>query len=132
MKCRVCDVRLVPFGDGLACPLLHGDEPVYGGSLDLSQFPARCTRCDWEGCPASSGGVLSTECPACEGARGAEEAQWVALFEHPEFEPVLRCGGPLYRIKRRQPAAVPAGPKVRRNAPCPCGSGKKAKRCCAR
>jgi preprotein translocase subunit SecA len=31
--------------------------------------------------------------------------------------------------QRRQAAAV-GGPKVGRNAPCPCGSGKKYKRCC--
>lgn len=126
MKCRVCDVRLVPFESGLACPLLHGDEPVYGGSLDVSQFPARCTRCDWEGSAPASG-----ECPACEGARGSEEAEWVALLEHPEFANV-GPGRPLYRIRRRraEPARLSAGPKVRRNAPCPCGSGRKAKKCC--
>jgi len=35
---------------------------------------------------------------------------------------------------RRQPqrAAVPAGRKVGRNEPCPCGSGKKYKHCCGR
>jgi preprotein translocase subunit SecA len=35
---------------------------------------------------------------------------------------------------QRQPqrAAVPAGRKVGRNEPCPCGSGKKYKHCCGR
>ena len=28
------------------------------------------------------------------------------------------------------PASAPAGPKVGRNDPCPCGSGKKFKKCC--
>lgn len=126
MKCRVCAVQLVPFEDGLACPLLHDDHPIYGGSLDVSQFPARCTHCDWEGSAPTSG-----ECPACEGARGAEEAQWVALFEHPEFADV-EPERPCYRIRRRraEPARLSGGPKVRRNAPCSCGSGRKAKKCC--
>ena len=30
-----------------------------------------------------------------------------------------------------QPAPVMAAPKVGRNDPCPCGSGKKFKKCCA-
>ena len=34
--------------------------------------------------------------------------------------------------QQRQKAAVPAGKKVGRNAPCPCGSGKKYKHCCGR
>jgi len=34
--------------------------------------------------------------------------------------------------KQPQEAAVPAGRKVGRNAPCPCGSGKKYKHCCGR
>jgi preprotein translocase subunit SecA len=31
---------------------------------------------------------------------------------------------------RSQPSAVRAGHKVGRNEPCPCGSGKKYKKCC--
>jgi preprotein translocase subunit SecA len=34
--------------------------------------------------------------------------------------------------KQQQRAAVPAGKKVGRNDPCPCGSGKKYKHCCGR
>jgi preprotein translocase subunit SecA len=37
-------------------------------------------------------------------------------------------------VEGEQPAVVPApirsGPKVGRNDPCPCGSGKKYKACC--
>ena len=32
--------------------------------------------------------------------------------------------------KAPAPASVPSGPKVGRNDPCPCGSGKKYKKCC--
>ncbi len=34
--------------------------------------------------------------------------------------------------RERVPAAVPGGKKVGRNDPCPCGSGKKYKKCCGR
>jgi preprotein translocase subunit SecA len=31
-----------------------------------------------------------------------------------------------------KPAPIKAGPRVGRNDPCPCGSGKKFKQCCGR
>jgi SEC-C motif-containing protein len=34
------------------------------------------------------------------------------------------------RVGRRQQTVVREGPKVGRNDPCPCGSGKKYKKCC--
>lgn len=35
-------------------------------------------------------------------------------------------------LKKLNPPTVPVrkGPKIGRNEPCPCGSGKKYKRCC--
>jgi hypothetical protein len=45
----------------------------------------------------------------------------------------------IRQVARELPELLPAGPppivggpKVERNAPCPCGSGKKYKRCCGR
>jgi SEC-C motif-containing protein len=55
-----------------------------------------------------------------------------ALHEKSEF---LRVDGAWYytRAVRTGPAPVRAtGPKVGRNDPCPCGSGKKYKHCCGR
>ncbi len=55
-----------------------------------------------------------------------------ALHEKSEF---LRQGGEWYytRSVREGPAPVKsATPKVGRNDPCPCGSGKKFKHCCGR
>jgi len=37
---------------------------------------------------------------------------------------------PMTAASQRE--AVPAGKKVGRNDPCPCGSGKKYKRCCGK
>jgi hypothetical protein len=36
-----------------------------------------------------------------------------------------------YSMLQKPPTVLRAAPKVGRNDPCPCGSGKKAKRCCA-
>ena len=66
-----------------------------------------------------------------------DEAHRLELFEglsafvpeiHRYFEPHRRAGGlpPERRPVRR------AGPKIGRNDPCPCGSGKKFKQCCGR
>ncbi len=43
-----------------------------------------------------------------------------------DFKEMLRTGEPV----RIDPDALPARPKVGWNQPCPCGSGKKYKRCC--
>jgi preprotein translocase subunit SecA len=53
-------------------------------------------------------------------------------FEKPEEEPLVmrdpRIGPPLTVT----PPSSSAHPKVGRNDPCPCGSGKKYKKCCGR
>ena len=47
--------------------------------------------------------------------------------------PANRRPNPMVTVPdrwRESPAKVASGPKVGRNAPCPCGSGKKFKKCC--
>lgn len=87
------------------------------GMLDLTPPFARCCKadCGWEGIPIYVHGEAQTECPACEG-----------------FPDELDLGAqPLRRnVFFRQRVAYAPGPKVGRNEPCPCGSGKKFKRCC--
>jgi len=58
-----------------------------------------------------------------------EQGSEQALHEKSEF---FRINGKwLYaRTLRNGPAPVKAAPKVGRNDPCPCGSGKKYKQCC--
>jgi SEC-C motif domain protein len=55
----------------------------------------------------------------------------MALHEKAEFQ---RIGGVWFytRAVRLGPAPVRVQPKVGRNEPCPCGSGKKFKQCCGR
>jgi SEC-C motif-containing protein len=54
-----------------------------------------------------------------------------ALHEKSEFQ---RIDGAWFytRAVRLGPAPVKAAPKVGRNDPCPCGSGKKFKQCCGK
>ena len=53
--------------------------------------------------------------------------------EEPEQEMELRHGEPEEAVEKKKPKAVPVRKEVTvgRNAPCPCGSGKKYKKCCA-
>ena len=55
----------------------------------------------------------------------------LALHEKSEFR---RIDGPWFytRSLRIGPAPAKATPKVGRNDPCPCGSGKKFKQCCGK
>jgi SEC-C motif domain protein len=67
--------------------------------------------------------------------------EFTAFYQHegteypmPEKSEFSRVDGVWYyaRTVREGPAPVKAGPKVGRNDPCPCGSGKKYKHCCGR
>lgn len=80
------------------------------GMLDLTGDLARCCAagCGWEGIPTHIRGKPSTHCPACE---------------RPDDEDVINAE--LDAAERRA-----AMPKVGRNEPCPCGSGRKFKKCC--
>lgn len=62
--------------------------------------------------------------------RRSHDTPPIAHFEWAERPPPK----PTARIPRTVPVVVPVrvAPKVGRNEPCPCGSGKKFKRCCAR
>ncbi|MCD8023214.1 MAG: SEC-C domain-containing protein [Lachnospiraceae bacterium] len=59
------------------------------------------------------------------------KAEW--LYNLPEWEPIFDAEKrhALY-IEAKKMNTVVKGPKVGRNDPCPCGSGKKYKYCCGR
>ena len=44
------------------------------------------------------------------------------LFKDRGFHPIRRAGAPVQQLR--------TGSKVKPNDPCPCGSGKKYKKCC--
>lgn len=107
------------------------EAPPEGGMLDLYHAlwlkdgkPEQCPRCGWEGQPTYRRGIPSSECPSCEGFGDEIDLR--------EVEPAY----PIHVLRRGiltpgKPRAV-AQPKVGRNDPCPCGSGKKHKKCCDR
>ena len=62
-------------------------------------------------------------------AHFTEDGQSGVMHEKSEFE--LIDGAWLFsRVLREGPAPIVSAPKVGRNDPCPCGSGKKFKKCC--
>lgn len=52
---------------------------------------------------------------------GLEE--WNAIFDADKQKE-------LYKLQKKSQTVVNEGPKIGRNDPCPCGSGKKYKKCC--
>jgi len=59
------------------------------------------------------------------------KAEW--LYTLPEWDAILseERRKELYK-KQRSSTTIVKGPKIGRNDPCPCGSGKKYKKCCGR
>ena len=60
------------------------------------------------------------------------KADW--LYELPEWDEIFtpEAKDALYKEQRRSTTIVRDGKKVGRNDPCPCGSGKKYKKCCGK
>jgi len=68
--------------------------------------------------------TLYTNMVACK-------AEW--LYTLPQWDAILteERRKELYK-KQRSSTTIVKGPKIGRNDPCPCGSGKKYKKCCGR
>ena len=61
----------------------------------------------------------------------AAKADW--LYELPQWEAIFpeEKRKELY-LEQKKSGTIVKGPKIGRNDPCPCGSGKKYKKCCGR
>ena len=61
----------------------------------------------------------------------AAKADW--LYELPQWEAIFseEKRKELY-MEQKKSGTIVKGPKIGRNDPCPCGSGKKYKKCCGR
>lgn len=137
---------LGPVHDRLTAPGPgHPAMPVIPGMVDLSRVRenglARCHACGWEGVPITIGAVYRFECPRCQRV----DEQWFGKPDELGID--LSCVQP-HGILRWNPRMIGQArlpheakpnrwglastevPKVSRNAPCPCGSGLKAKKCC--
>jgi len=89
------------------------DIPVFGGTLDFNgNGIAGCVRCGWRGVPVTRGRLHGRR-------RDHGDGSYVG---HEVIDPVRSTFCPACEPER--PERVP------RNAPCPCGSGRKAKKCC--
>ncbi len=111
-------------------------------------LPEKCQSCDYRqfchgGCPEHRphGGDRIEETILCEGylhfyAHALERLDWLASFlrrgqQPPPVQVNQQAGAATdSAIGKRVP--VPAGARVGRNDPCPCGSGMKYKSCCGR
>jgi uncharacterized protein len=61
-----------------------------------------------------------------------EAAEQAALDDlEPSVLAISKYWRSQWKAAVRQTAIRPRSPRVRRNEPCPCGSGRKYKRCCA-
>ncbi|MDL2224780.1 SEC-C domain-containing protein [Eubacteriales bacterium OttesenSCG-928-M02] len=58
------------------------------------------------------------------------KANW--LYELPEWEDILTPEERQDIVKERNQSKQAVSEKIDRNAPCPCGSGKKYKKCCGK
>ena len=52
------------------------------------------------------------------------------LYLLPEFDDIFRATQDMIGVGKNRTPVVNEHPKVNRNDPCPCGSGKKYKKCC--
>jgi hypothetical protein len=111
--CGDCGTGLtVNAREEVVCRCANG-RPKYGGMLLLDGPVARCTApdCGWTGVPTFVGGEALSWCPSCEQAD--LDAEFRAI---------------LAEVRSHAPRRAEA--TVGRNAPCPCGSGRKFKKCC--
>jgi SEC-C motif-containing protein len=79
--------------------------------------------------------ILGTEAGAPADERGvvkfrAKYRQKGKIYEHLEVASFEKEGGEWRFVNSVMPPAEREAPKVGRNEPCPCGSGKKFKKCC--
>jgi uncharacterized protein len=104
------------------------------------KLPDKCLSCQWQrycygGCPKHrpAGGDVAETTILCEAyimfyEHTMERFQWLASFLKRGEQPPPPRPAPEPRTAR--PVMAGASDKVGRNDPCPCGSGKKYKKCC--
>ncbi|MDB5105995.1 MAG: motif domain protein [Fibrobacteres bacterium] len=112
--------------------LMDSVSPVRRKEFDRKGIEDWSRDTDWAGLE-----ILSTEKGGPEDDKGSVE--FIAKFrekdeeqKHHELATFVKIKGAWYFDDGRTPPAKPVkseGPKVGRNDPCPCGSGKKFKKC---
>jgi len=130
---RLGNIRETPLVDLLESPAQRAF-----GRAKLDTLPRYCQGCDVRnmchgGCPKDR--ILRT--PEGEGGLNYLCAGYKRFFTH--CRPFVAQLSALWRWQSLegqmmipQASGVQAGPRVGRNDPCPCGSGRKYKKCCLR
>lgn len=107
--------------------------PKKRGGVDRKQVEAWSKKSEWLGLKihaAEAGGAEDKAGTVEFTARYREKEK---LVEHREIAEFVRRDGIWYFMDGKPPKPVQSirqGPKIGRNDPCPCGSGKKYKKCC--
>ncbi len=130
---RLGNIRETPLVDLLESPAQQAF-----GSAKWDALPRYCRECEvldmcYGGCPKDR--IAST--PGGEAGLNYLCAGYRRFFNHcrPTLERMAelrRIGQPSELIMEERRAAAAAVPKAGRNDPCPCGSGRKYKKCCLR
>lgn len=109
--------------------LVATHDPASRAALDIPATTAWSRDTRWTGlrivattagAPADTHGVVEF---IASGATGG------APFDHHERSRFRRLDGRWYYVDGARPPTTTAAPATPRNAPCPCGSGQKYKRC---
>lgn len=138
--CAVCGQHGCVVVDGLT--LISYANPDEPDGIELETFtPEVCPYCDGTGTDQKAGvmRILENAPPGAvvvgpDGSPLSERELHAMLAD----EPCSMCGetdggaSAVHDLGFVQAPRPPAEPKVSRNAPCPCGSGVKHKRCCGR
>lgn len=105
--------------------------PEERDNLDRAEIEAWSKESDWRGLEirrTKGGGADDTAGQVEFVAKFVFQGQPQVHHETGSFE--VRDGRWFYAQGASGPMPVERGPKVGRNEPCPCGSGKKFKKCC--
>jgi SEC-C motif domain protein len=115
--------------------ILDSLHPLHREDVDRSATETWSKSATWKGLE-----IVSTEGGTEADERGMVE--FIARFElggapqvHHERAQFARHGGRWYFVDGETVAPKPVvreGPRIGRNDPCPCGSGKKHKKCCGK
>ena len=108
--------------------------PKERGSVDRDQVLKWSNTSEWMGLE-----IVDTQAGGPDDEKGTVEfvaryRQKGKRYEHQEIAEFVKEDGRWYFMDGKAPQAVQfvrQGPKVGRNDPCSCGSGKKYKKCCA-
>ena len=127
--------RYSAYEKGIIAYLGESLHPEHRADWDEAATRRWANKADWMGLQ-----ILATE----RGGEGDDEGEveFIASYRedavmkrHHEISRFSRHDGRWYYIDGRTPTAETRrheAPKVGRNDPCPCGSGKKFKKCCGR